>query len=132
MNYYQSLLTMIYSLCNIEIEVNHPPGGVRPVNQKSTDHTKLTFEPCVAQIWSRNTLELGRNETCECILTENDCLFTIGIEVPNVAHAWQSRPGSGLSFQVKVLKRFKLFPVRSISDHIKPGREVNHTGVPRS
>ena len=32
-----------------------PHGGLRPFHQKSTCPSKLTLQPCVAQIWSRNT-----------------------------------------------------------------------------
>jgi len=47
--------------CMIGLRVPH--GGVRPVHQKSTCITQLALGPYVVQIWSRNTLELGRNET---------------------------------------------------------------------
>jgi len=40
---------------------------------------------------------------------------------PNMAHRRQSRPDSGLDFQVKVLKSFKSFPLRSESTHTRGG-----------
>ena len=40
-----------------------PHGGGPPFQKKSTRLTQLTLKPNVVQIWSRNTLELRRNET---------------------------------------------------------------------
>ena len=40
-----------------------PYGGVRPFHQKSTCLAQLTLGPNVVQIWLRNTLKFGGNET---------------------------------------------------------------------
>ena len=46
----------------------------------------------------------------------------------NMAHIRQSRPDSGLGFQVIVLKPFKLLPLRSeavVGMHFEPKSKVN-------
>jgi len=75
-------------------------------------HTQDSHGQILALIFRLKSLERSKLLP-SCSETDDD-------GYPNVAHTRQSRPDSGLGFQVKVLKTFiMLFPFRSEADDDK-------------
>ena len=96
----------------VEYDRGHPHGGVRPFHQKSTCLAQLTLGPYAVQIWTRYGRNFDATKPACSIVRIQSVLELRPSQVPpricraNSAQIRQSRPDSGLVFQVKALKPF--------------------------